>query len=64
MGQPILEGVAFRGTVLVASAGEIMLGKGYGMANDDLQGSNKHGNRFHLHWLTIQFIATVILMLP
>ncbi|MGD8814793.1 MAG: hypothetical protein PVI78_10000 [Anaerolineales bacterium] len=58
-----MEGTDFRGAVVVAFEGEIILVIGYGSADDDLLVPNTPDIRFHLHWITMQFTTTATLML-
>lgn len=53
----------FSGSVLVASKGTILLSKGYGKANYELDVPNTPQTKFRLGSLTKQFTATAILQL-
>jgi CubicO group peptidase (beta-lactamase class C family) len=53
----------FVGSVLVARDGKIVFGKGYGMANVELDVPNTPQTRFRLGSITKQFTATAILLL-
>ena len=53
----------FSGSVLVAQGGQILLNKGYSMANWDAQTPNTPDTRFYLGSLTKAFTALAILML-
>lgn len=53
----------FSGSVLVAQRGQIMLDKGYSLANRDTQTPNTPDTRFYLGSLTKAFTAMAILML-
>ena len=53
----------FSGSVLVAQGGQILLNKGYSMANWDSQTPNTPDTRFYLGSLTKAFTAMAILML-
>src|ERR1700680_80387 len=53
----------FMGTVLVARGGEILLGKGYGMANLEWDIPNAPSTKFRLGSVTKQFTAASILLL-
>ncbi len=53
----------FSGSVLVAQNGQILMNKGYGMANQDTQSPNTPDTRFYLGSLTKAFTALAILML-
>lgn len=54
---------AFSGAVLIAQDGEKLLNKGYGLADAEQQIPNDSQTRFRVHWITMQFTATGILML-
>jgi CubicO group peptidase (beta-lactamase class C family) len=53
----------FSGSVLVAQNGQILLDKGYSMANQDSSTPNTPGTRFYLGSITKAFTAMSILML-
>lgn len=53
----------FSGSVLVAQDGRILLSKGYGMANIELEVKNTSQTRFRLGSITKQFTAAAILLL-
>ena len=53
----------FSGSVLVARAGEILLSKGYGMANLDWDVPNTADTKFRIGSITKQFTAMSILLL-
>ncbi|KPU42676.1 putative penicillin-binding protein PbpX [Oxobacter pfennigii] len=53
----------FSGSVLMAKKGEIILNKGYGMANYELGVFNTPKTKFHLGSLTKQFTAMAIMQL-
>jgi CubicO group peptidase (beta-lactamase class C family) len=53
----------FHGTALVAKNGEVILKKGYGMANIELDVPNIPGMKFQIGSITKQFTATAILQL-
>jgi CubicO group peptidase (beta-lactamase class C family) len=53
----------FSGSVLVARDGQILISKGYGMADIENQTPNTVQTRFRIHWITMQFTAMAILML-
>lgn len=53
----------FSGAVLIAQEGEILLRKGYGMANAAEQISNTPQTRFRIHWITMPFTAVAVIML-
>jgi CubicO group peptidase (beta-lactamase class C family) len=54
---------AFSGAVLVARQSEVLLSKGYGMADAKNQIPNTPQTRFRIHWVTMQFTAMAVLML-
>jgi len=53
----------FMGAVLVARGGEVLLNKGYGMANMEWRVPNSPRTRFRLGSVTKQFTAACILLL-
>lgn len=53
----------FSGAVLVARDGNILISKGYGMADVENHVANTPQTRFRVHWVTMQFTAMAILML-
>jgi CubicO group peptidase (beta-lactamase class C family) len=53
----------FQGAVLVADRGEVILEKGYGMANLELNVPNRADTKFRIGSLTKQFTAMLILQL-
>ncbi|MCW5982690.1 MAG: serine hydrolase [Bryobacteraceae bacterium] len=53
----------FQGSVLVADRGEVILQKGYGMANLELNVPNRSDTKFRIGSLTKQFTAMLILQL-
>jgi CubicO group peptidase (beta-lactamase class C family) len=53
----------FRGAVLVAREGSILLSKGYGFADAENRVPNTPETQFRLHWMTMPFTAMAILML-
>jgi CubicO group peptidase (beta-lactamase class C family) len=53
----------FMGSVLVAKGGNVVLKKGYGMANVELDVPNAPNTKFRLGSITKQFTATAILQL-
>lgn len=53
----------FRGSVLVARDGNVLVSKGYGMANAEREVLNSARTRFRIGSLTKQFTAMAILML-
>ena len=54
---------AFRGTVLLAKGGKVVLLKGYGLANVELDLANGSETKFRLGSITKQFTAAAILQL-
>ncbi len=54
---------AFSGSVLVAKGGKVVLEKGYGMANIELDVPNGPDTKFRLGSITKQFTATAVLQL-
>ncbi len=54
---------SFMGTVLAARDGEVILSKGYGMANLELEVPNTPSTKFRLGSVTKQFTAAAILLL-
>lgn len=53
----------FSGSVLVARKGQILLEKGYGLANWETRTANMPATRFYLGSVTKEFTATAILLL-
>lgn len=53
----------FTGSVLVAREGKVILAKGYGLANIELDAPNTPQTKFRLGSITKQFTATAILLL-
>lgn len=53
----------FSGAVLIASDGEILLSEGYGMADYEDNVENTPQTRFRIHWVTMPFTATAVIML-
>jgi CubicO group peptidase (beta-lactamase class C family) len=53
----------FNGTVLIAKKGKVLLSKGYGMANYELDVPNTPQTKFHLASVSKSFTAAAILML-
>lgn len=53
----------FSGSVLAAKKGEIIIGKGYGMANYELDVPNTANTKFHLGSITKQFTAMAVMQL-
>jgi CubicO group peptidase (beta-lactamase class C family) len=61
--KPYLEMKAFSGTILIARKGKIVLEKGYGMANYELNVPNTVQTKFHLASISKTFTAAAIMML-
>jgi CubicO group peptidase (beta-lactamase class C family) len=61
--QPFLAGGNFSGAILIACRGNVLLRRGYGMANLELNVPNTSHTRFHIASLSKPFTATAILML-
>jgi CubicO group peptidase (beta-lactamase class C family) len=61
--QPYVEGNNFSGSILIAKGGEILVSKGYGLANYELAVANMPATRFHIASLSKTFTAAAILML-
>ncbi|WP_310554437.1 serine hydrolase [Flavobacterium sp.] len=53
----------FNGSVFVSQKGEVLLNKGYGLANVDLKKENNSNSIFQIYSITKTFTATVILKL-
>lgn len=53
----------FSGAVLVARDGEVLISKGYGMADRESQIPNTPQTSYRIHWLTMPFTAMAILQL-
>lgn len=53
----------FSGSILVAKQGEILISKGYGMANYELDVPNRPETKFHLGSVTKQFTSMAIMQL-
>jgi CubicO group peptidase (beta-lactamase class C family) len=53
----------FSGAVLIAQNGEVLLSKGYGMANQEEQTPNTPQTRYRINWLTMPFTAMAIMQL-
>ena len=53
----------FSGAVLIAQGDEILLSKGYGMADVENRIPNTPDTRFRIHWITMQFTAMAVMML-
>ena len=61
--KPLLEMKAFSGSILIAKKGQVLLSKGYGMANYELDVPNTPQTKFHIASITKTFTATAILLL-
>lgn len=53
----------FKGAVLIAKDGDVLLSKGYGMADRESQIPNTPQTRYRIHWLTMPFTAMAIMQL-
>ncbi|RKY89784.1 hypothetical protein DRQ09_00795 [candidate division KSB1 bacterium] len=58
-----LDGGNFSGSILIAREGKILICKGYGMANYELNVPNTPETRFHLASISKSFTATAIMIL-
>jgi CubicO group peptidase (beta-lactamase class C family) len=61
--KPYLELKAFNGAVLIARKGKVLLSKGYGMANYELDAPNTPQTKFHLASVSKTFTAAAIMLL-
>ncbi len=61
--KPYLDMQVFSGSVLIARHGKILLSKGYGMANYELEVANTPKTRFHLASISKTFTAASVLLL-
>ncbi len=61
--RPYLEIKGFSGAILIASKGRVLLRKGYGMANYELDAPNTPETKFHLASISKSFTAAAILIL-
>jgi CubicO group peptidase (beta-lactamase class C family) len=61
--KPLLEMKAFNGAILIAQKGKVLLSKGYGMANYELDVPNTPQTKFHLASISKPFTAAAILLL-
>jgi CubicO group peptidase (beta-lactamase class C family) len=61
--RPYLEIKGFSGAILIASKGRVLLRKGYGMANYELEAPNTPQTKFHLASISKSFTAAGILIL-
>jgi CubicO group peptidase (beta-lactamase class C family) len=60
---PFVETGNFTGAILVARKGRVLLRRGYGMANYELQVPNSPGTRFHIASVSKPFTAAAVLQL-
>lgn len=61
--KPLLEMKAFNGSILIAKQGQVLLSKGYGMADYELDVPNTPQTKFHIASISKTFTATAILLL-
>lgn len=61
--KPYLEIGGFNGSVLIAKHGEVLLSKGYGFANYELNVPNTPQTKFHIASVSKPFTAAAIMML-
>ena len=61
--KPLLEMKAFNGSILIAKKGQVLLSKGYGMANYELEVPNTPQTKFHIASISKTFTATAIMLL-
>ncbi len=61
--KPYLEAKSFSGAILIARGGKILVSKGYGMANYELDAPNTPQTRFHIASVSKPFTAAAIMML-
>jgi len=61
--RPYLEIKGFSGAILIASKGRVLLRKGYGMANYELDAPNTPQTKFHLASISKSFTAAAIMIL-
>src|SRR5262245_33380142 len=61
--RPFLEIKGFSGAILIARKGQVLLRKGYGMANYELDAPNTPQTKFHLASISKSFTAAAILIL-
>ena len=60
--QPYLEMKAFSGSILIARGGEILLAKGYGLANYELDVPNTPRTKFHLASISKTFTSAAMMI--
>lgn len=58
-----INAAGFRGCILLAKGGKVILAKGYGLANVELDVANRPDTKFRLGSITKQFTAAAILQL-
>ncbi len=61
--KPYLEMKGFNGSILIASKGQVLLRKGYGMANYELDAPNTPLTKFHIASISKTFTAAAIMLL-
>jgi CubicO group peptidase (beta-lactamase class C family) len=61
--RPFLEIKGFSGSILIASKGRVLLRKGYGMANYELDAPNTPQTKFHIASISKSFTAAAIMLL-
>ena len=61
--KPYLDIGGFNGTILIAKSGKILLSKGYGLANYELNVPNTPQTKFHIASVSKTFTAAAIMML-
>lgn len=61
--KPYLDVQGFSGTILIARGGRVLLSKGYGMANYELNVPNTPQTKFHLASVSKPFTAAAIMIL-
>jgi CubicO group peptidase (beta-lactamase class C family) len=61
--KPFVEIKGFSGAILIARRGEVLIRKGYGMANYELDAPNTPQTKFHIASISKDFTAAAILLL-
>src|SRR5262245_5519893 len=61
--KPFLQIKGFSGAILIASKGQVLLRKGYGMANWELDAPNTPQTKFHIASISKTFTAAAIIIL-
>ncbi len=61
--KPYMDVGGFNGSLLIAKGGKVLLSKGYGMANYELNVPNAPQTKFHLASVSKTFTAAAIMML-